>query len=193
MAEKSSARPTRKGGSNPSDPFRKYEEAFVASPDPWVELTKLEHGGDRSFASTVRSMVTNAEPAQRPGMEAKLLAALAKPECTPAGARFACQMLALIGGEKSVPVLAARLADPQTADDARYALEPMPGAAVDDALRAALGKLTGAPKAGLISTLALRGDRQAVAALGAIQNNTTESADVRAAAARAVERLNARS
>lgn len=175
------------------DPFRKYEESFTATPDPWVEITKLDHGGDRTFASTVRSMVTNAEPAQRPGMEAKLLAALAKPECTPAGARFVCQMLALIGGEKSVPVLAARLADPQTADDARYALEPMPGAAVDDALRTALEKLTGAPKAGLISTLALRGDRKSVSALSAIQNNASETAEVRAAATRAVERLNARS
>lgn len=192
MAEKSSSRSARKRDSS-TDPFRKYEESFTATPDPWAEITKLEHGADRTFASTVRSMVVNAEPAQRPGMETKLLAALARPDCTPAGARFACQMLALIGSDKAVPALAARLANPDTADDARYALEPNPDPAVNPALRAALDKLTGAPKAGLIGTLALRGDSAALPALLAIQKNSSETAEVRAAASRAIERLNARS
>lgn len=192
MAEKSSARSGRKRDSG-SDPFRKYEESFTATPDPWAEITKLEHGGDRTFASTIRSMVMNAEPAQRPGFEAKLLDALARPNCTPAGARFICQMLALIGGPKTVAALASRLQDPSTSDDARFALEPNPDPSVNEAFRAALDKLSGAPKAGLIGSIALRGDRQAVAALGAIQNSSAEPAEVRAAAARAVERLNARS
>ncbi|MDO8539185.1 MAG: hypothetical protein Q7S40_01995 [Opitutaceae bacterium] len=192
MAEKSS-RPSRKSGSNTSDPFRQYEESFVATPDPWTEISKLEHGSDRSFASTVRSIVMNAEPAQRPGFETKLLAALERPGCTDVGARFIGEMLALIGGAKTVAALAPRLHQPKTADNARYALEPIAEPAVDEAFRAALGQLGGPPKIGLIGSIALRGDRAAVPALAAIQKNPAEPAAAREAAGRALERLNARS
>jgi hypothetical protein len=190
MAEKS-ARP--KAAKSDQDPFRKYEEYFVASPDPWVEIVKLEHGGDRTFASTVRAMVTNAEPAQRPGMEDKLLAALAKPELTEVGRMFVCRMLALIGTAKSVPALAALLGDAKAADAARYALDAIEDPAAVEACRAALGKVTGVAKAGLIGSLALRGDKGSIAALQAIQAAADEPAVVKTAAARGLERLTAKS
>ncbi len=190
MAEKS-ARP--KASKSDQDPFRKYEEWFVASPDPWVEIVKLEHGGDRTFGSTVRAMVTNAEPAQRPGMEAKLLAALAAPELTDVGRMFVCRMLALIGTAKSVPALAALLGDPKSADAARYALDAIDDPAAIAACRAALDQLSGVAKAGLIGSLALRGDAGAIPALKAIQSSATEPAVVKTAAARGLERLGAKS
>jgi hypothetical protein len=188
MAEKSKAAAPR--AAQKKDEFRTYEEWFVASPDPWNEIAKLEPGGDRTFASTVRSMVLNAEPAQRPGMETKLLAALAKPGLTDDGRMFVSRMLALIGTAKAVPALTPLLHDARTADAARYALDAIDDAAVNDVYRAALEKLTGAAKAGLIGSIALRGDPKAVSALTAIKGNAAEPAEVRTAATRALERLN---
>ena len=54
-----------------------------------------------------------------------------------------------MGSEASVPVLAGMLADPKTADMARYALERIPGAAVDRALRDALAKTPAKTRIGI--------------------------------------------
>lgn len=189
MAEKSAARPKSKAS---QDPFREYEEKFVASPDPWAELVKLDHGSDRTYGSTVRAMVMNAEPAQRPEMENKLLQVLASPGLTDTGRMFICRMLALIGTTACVSAVARLLQDIRTADAARYALDGIPDPAVDAAYRGALDKLTGASKAGLIGSIALRGDRQALAMLQALAATAAETPEVRTAAKRAVERLNAK-
>ncbi len=189
MAEKSAAVPK---SSAPPDPFRVYEEKFVASPDPWAELEKLDHGSDRTFGSTIRSMVLNAEPAQRPAMENRLVQVLAKTGLTDAGRMFVCRMLALIGTSTCVSAVAPLLRDSKTADAARYALDGIEDPTVDEAYRAALDKLAGASKAGLIGSIARRGDRKALPALQALEANSAESADVRTAAKRAVEQLKAK-
>ena len=134
-------------------------------------------------------MVANAEPAQRPVLEQKLLAVLAAPRCTPVAQLFVCRLLALIGSAKCVPALAPLLATEKTADAARYALDEIRDPAVDELYRATLPKLRGAAKAGLIGSIALRGDPQAAAALAAIAKDAHEPADVRAVAARAADRL----
>lgn len=187
MAEKSAAVPKSNA---PQDPFRAYEEKFVASPDPWAELVKLDHGSDRTFGSTIRSMVMNAEPAQRPAMESRLLQVLAKPGITDLGRMFVCRMLALIGTSACVGAVVPLLGDSKTADAGRFALDTIADPAVDAAYRAALDKLAGAAKAGLVGSIALRGDRKALPQLQALAAQASESPDVRTAAKRAVERLN---
>jgi len=190
MADKNPAKGAR--AADKSNAFRDYEERFTATPDPWGEIVRLDHGTDRTFGSTVRAMVMNAEPAQRPAMETKLLAVLARTEATAVAQLFACRMLALIGSAKAVPALTALLADAKTADAARYALDALDDPAAADALRGALEKLTGPAKAGLIGAIALRGDAQAVPALVAIKARASEPAVVRTAATRALERLQAK-
>ncbi|HKB91390.1 MAG TPA: hypothetical protein VKC60_12800 [Opitutaceae bacterium] len=180
-----------------SDPLKgvksgKRDDWFEATPDPWEEIATIDYGADRTFASTVRSMVINAEPAQRSAMESKLLAALTKPNCTDYARSFICKMLALIGSTQCVPVLAPLLKDPKTTDIARYALEQIADPAVDAAFLAALGSLQGAPKAGLIGSIGLRSDTAAVSALTEIQRNPAEPAPVHDAAMHALERLNAK-
>ncbi len=64
-------------------------------------------------------------------IEGKLLAQL-DTDVSPAAKDFICRQLAVIGTEKSVPVLSEMLADPETTNIARYALEKIPGQAVDD-------------------------------------------------------------
>lgn len=165
------------------------ERRFTASPDPWQEIVRLEHGGDRTFASTVQQMVLNAEPAQRGELEAMLLTALAQPELTDAGRQFVCRMLGWIGSEAAVPGLAPLLENEKTADDARLALDGIDHPTVDAAYRSALERLRGRARVGLIGSLARRGDHTALEPLTAIAIDPGETAEVREAAERAVEHL----
>ena len=74
----------------------------------------------------------------------------------------ACQRLAVIGTKDAVPVLAELLGNPQMSHYARYGLEPIPDPSVDEALRDALGKLEGGLLVGVINSIGMRRDAQAV-------------------------------
>jgi hypothetical protein len=101
-------------------------------------------------------------------------------------------MLGLIGTAASIPTLARLLSENETADVARMALDQIDDPHVSDACRDALGKLSGAAKAGLIGSMATRNDRGALDLLRTIAQDPAEPADVRASATRAVERLTAK-
>ncbi len=77
----------------------------------------------------------------------------------------ACRQLAIIGTKDAVAPLAALLGDEELSHMARYALEPIPDPAVDEALRDALGKLKGRPLVGVIGSIGVRRDTRAVRAL----------------------------
>jgi hypothetical protein len=159
------------------------------TPDPWEVCARLEYGGDRSYAWSVNQQVVRTAPAGQAKVEERLLAALASTGCTDAGRAFLCRMLVLVGSAKSVPALVPLLRNPRTTDVARYAIEAVPGVAADAALRDALGSLSGNAKAGLIGSIAARGDLVARSALVAVKNNSEEPVIVREAAARAIEWL----
>lgn len=178
-------KPKKVVSANPAD---RYSNAG-STPDPWDECARLEYGADRSFAWSVREQVIATPPDGRSRIEEKLLAALAAPGRTDAGLAFLCQMLAMVGSAKSVPALAPLLRDAKNADSARYALERISGPESDTAFREALTALTGNLKAGLIGSIGVRGDVAAKSALAALKDAATESAVVREAAARALERL----
>jgi len=74
----------------------------------------------------------------------------------------ACQRLALTGDASAVPAIAPLLGDPQLSAYARGALERIPGAAADDALREAAVKLTGAQRVGVVHSIGKRRDRKAI-------------------------------
>jgi hypothetical protein len=99
----------------------------------------------------------------------------------------ACLELARIGTKDSVAPLAALLGDEQLSHMARYALEPIPDPAVDDALRAALGKLKGRLLVGVIGSIGVRRDAKALETLEKLLGDS--DADVAQAAARAVGSL----
>ena len=82
--------------------------------------------------------------------------------------QFICRKLGVIGSEDSVPVLAAMLSEPETADMARYALERIAGDAVDEALREVLTEVGGKEKTGIINTLGARGDGKSVGVLAGL-------------------------
>ncbi len=77
----------------------------------------------------------------------------------------ACEQLAIVGTNKAVPVLAALLGDESLGDYARLAMEPIADPSVDDALRKAMGTLRGRRLAGVINSIGVRRDPEAVSAL----------------------------
>jgi len=73
-----------------------------------------------------------------------------------------CKQLAIYGTQDAVPALAALLSDEKLAAWARIGLEAIPGAAADNALREAAGKLQGRLLIGVINSLGVRRDVGAV-------------------------------
>jgi HEAT repeat protein len=77
----------------------------------------------------------------------------------------ACQQLGEVGAGEAVPALAALLADEHLSAYARSGLEGIPDLAAAAALRSALGTLKGNLLAGVINSLGVLRDSQAVTAL----------------------------
>jgi len=95
----------------------------------------------------------------------------------------ACQQLAVVGGRKAVPALAALLGDERLGDYARFALEPIDDPSVDEALRNALGRLEGRLLAGVVTSIGVRRDTKAVGALAKLARGGEKAAASAALAA----------
>jgi HEAT repeat protein len=115
-------------------------------------IALLAAGAVRSFAQTV--------PAKQD--EAKLIAVLTSADASHKDKVDACRGLSFIGTRNAIPALVALLGDEQFSHMARYGLEPIPDPAVDEAFRAALGTLKGSPLVGVIGSIGVRRDAQAV-------------------------------
>ena len=96
----------------------------------------------------------------------------------------ACRELARIGTKDAVAPLAALLPDEKLSHMARYGLETIPSPAVDEALRAAAGKLRGKQLVGVIGSIGVRRDSKAVKLLANLLHDSDN--DVAQAAARAL-------
>ena len=96
----------------------------------------------------------------------------------------ACIALSVHGGPEAVPVLAALLTDEKLSHMARYALEPMPFPEAGAVLRDALGKTSGRLQVGVINSLAVRKDIEAVPEL--VKLLASPEPDVAQEAARAL-------
>jgi HEAT repeat protein len=94
----------------------------------------------------------------------------------------ACKRLAMIGDGAAVPALAALLPSEELCSWARIALEAIPGTAADEALRKATANVRGRQLVGVINSLGVRRDKNAIRLLSGL----LESSDRDAAAAAAV-------
>ena len=92
-----------------------------------------------------------------------------------------CKKLAIWGSAKSVPALAALLPDKELTSWARIALEVIPDPSADAALREAMEKTNGRILVGIINSIGVRRDAEAVDAL--IQQLSNSDAGVAGAAA----------
>lgn len=142
----------------------------------FAKIKTYDWGQSRASLTDVSDLVrkSHGSPEERSKVEKSLLEVLQAADATYAGRQFVCRELSIIGTEQSVPVLGGLLTDEKMSDMARYALERIPGAAVDEALRNALGKTSGKVKVGIINSLGQRRDGKAAAAIGALTGDSDQ-------------------
>ena len=85
-----------------------------------------------------------------------------KSDSPPGDKAIACKRLAIYGSAEAAPELAKLLSDDSLASWARIALEAIPGAKVDEALRKASESLQGRLLIGTINSIGVRRDAGAV-------------------------------
>jgi HEAT repeat protein len=134
-----------------------------------------------ALALSAAVMLAAARPAF--AQEDKLIAVL-KSDAELKEKSDACRELARVGTKQAVPALAAMLGDEKLAHMARYAMETIADPSVDAALRDAMGKLKGRLLVGVIGSLGVRKDAQAVGAMTGLLGDA--DALVASAAARAL-------
>jgi len=150
-----------------------------------LEKVKAYDWGQSRLALTEVSEIIKAahgNKAELAKIEKALLGVL-ESDAKRAGKQFVCRELSIIGTEQSVPVLAGMLAGEETSDMARYALERIPGSAVDDALRGAVRKARGNARIGIINSLGQRRDAGSVRMLRRALGRPNEETAMAAAAA----------
>ncbi len=138
----------------------------VSLEDVMSRLAAYDYGDSRLALTDLTESVRTAygSPEALEPIEERLLAFL-ESNATLAAKQFVCRRLSIIGTQAAVPTLAAMLTDPSTSDMARYALERIPGDAVDAALGEALPKAGSNEKVGIINTLGQRRNSASVAPL----------------------------
>lgn len=99
----------------------------------------------------------------------------------------ACQELSHVGTRQAVPALTSLLADEKLSLWARYALEPISDSTIDVAFRDALGKLKGQLLVGVIGSIGVRKDTEAVEPLAKLLTDADPA--VAQAAAKALGRI----
>jgi HEAT repeat protein len=129
---------------------------------------------------------THGKPAERRQLADRLAGLLASP--APAAAKeLACRQLSLIGSGEHVPALAALLTDEKLSHMARFALERIPDKKAGVALRQALTKTDKKLRVGVICSLGVRRDAEALQPLA--ETLTGADVDAAVAAAKALGRI----
>src|SRR5579863_3974380 len=150
--------------------------------DAFNALKNYDWGTDRAPLAPIEAAVTAAhgQADARQALEGRLLDALRK-DISRDAKDFVCRMLTIVGSDASASALSDLLADEQHSHMARYALERIPGAETAQGLRAAISKLNGKLKIGVISSVGSRRDAAAVSALSELLKDQ-DAAVARAAA-----------
>jgi len=140
-----------------------------------TQLKAYDWGGDRGSLAGIDDLIVAAQgdEGKLAEVEEALLEVLQSDAKLPAK-EYICRQLALIGTERCVPVLVEMLSDVELSDCALLALEAIPDASVNKALRKTLRKTEGNPRVGIVNTLGERHDRKAVRALSKMCKSSDE-------------------
>ncbi|MEW6356366.1 MAG: DUF6807 family protein [Planctomycetota bacterium] len=145
--------------------FAQYaKDTGTVQPDDVIEKLKTyEFGQSREPLIAVTDMVRAAQDSlkAKEALEDRLIALL-QSDATFSCKQFICELLSEFGTERAVPALATLLIDEKLSNAARFALERMPSPKAGEALRSALGSLTGRLQIGVVNSLATRRDRESV-------------------------------
>ncbi len=122
--------------------------------DLMAKLKAYDWGGDRgSLVAIDASIIAAHGNAEKLAEIEQALLEVVQADAPIPAKEYICRQLALIGTDRCVPVLAAMLPDTELSDRARLALEAIPNTAADEALRAALDKVEGEQRAGIVNSL----------------------------------------
>ncbi len=161
----------------PTKPKGSAKEQNMAQPQTaggnWDKLKAYDFGDSRQPLTEISDEIRKAygKPEELKKFEGQLLDVV-KSDAKYAGKQYACRELSIIGTEQSVPVLAPVLTNQEYSDMARYALERIPGEAVDKALLATLSKAEGKAKVGIVNSLGERGYKPAAAEIAKLVDNS---------------------
>ena len=133
----------------------------------WKALPQYQPGQDMAALLAIDRAVIDSmsSPELRSACAARLANVLAAADTTPAARQYICLQLRQIGTAAEVPVLKKLLAQPETAQIGRYALETIPGPEASSALREALTITEGQQLIGIIQSVGARKDAAAVPTL----------------------------
>lgn len=146
-------------------------------------IRSYDFGKTRKDLAAIEAEIRSIPVSQYPKVESKLLGALEAPDLSNAARQFVCRMLRRVGSAQSVPALAQMLPDRELSHLARFALQHMPAPEAGAALRRALTDLSGDLRIGVIGSLGLRGESDAVTGLAKLISNhdsTTALAAIKA-------------
>lgn len=149
------------GGRAASDPLAnvsnsKRTDWFNQTPERWDVTVVAEWGDDRTLASELTTVIRDADSAQWPAFEKKLIDVLNNGKCTDAARDWVVRMLHLIGSPACLDTVKRMLTDEKQCDRGLYALEMIPGEAVDAALKDAAASAPDALKSRIEKTIATR-------------------------------------
>jgi hypothetical protein len=147
-------------------------------------LKSYDYGSGRAALVPIDEAVVAAlsDSSLRLELEQRL-AALLPGQISRVAKDYVCSKLVLIGSAASVPAVAALLGDKDVSHLALTALAAIPSSDSTRALRQALPKLTGPPKAGAIDALGFRRDPESVPLLAKLlEDSDVEIARAAAAA-----------
>ncbi|MEW6742785.1 MAG: HEAT repeat domain-containing protein, partial [Planctomycetota bacterium] len=133
-------------------------------------LATYRYGESRELLVRVEQWVGSAadEPELRARLASGLVRVLQTDGATVDGKRWACRQLARVGTSAEVPALAALLEEEALGEEARSALERIPGDEALAALRGALARAQGLRLIGFVNSLGERRDEHAVSALAGL-------------------------
>lgn len=145
-----------------------------AQTDPYAGLAKFSFGQSREPLARIEEQIRKTAPSEYKAIEARLLPILKDAQTPKDAKRYICRWLAVVGSADCVPAVAELLTDPDLSHPARMALEPLAVPEASAALRAALPKLQGKLLVGVIGSIGVRRDAQAVAPLTKYVNDADE-------------------
>ena len=134
--------------------------------------------------SLIASRIRAADDSTSPAEKQRQLISVLQSDAPPQEKAITCKKLLVYGTKDAVPALAALLKDKDLASWSRIALEAIPDPAAAAALRDALGQVEGRLLVGVINSIGVRRDAQAVPAL--VEKLNSSDAQVASAAAAAL-------
>lgn len=142
--------------------------AVPAAVDPVAALSSYDFGGDRAPLQAMDQLLADARTQETARLEwaARLRDVVSNPAAPPGALEYACRTISLLGDGGSVPVIAGRLMDTNSAavDYARVALERLPGGAA--ALASALPNISADRRPSLLRSIGAVRDPESVATVG---------------------------